>query len=175
MDKSSWSVDVHIQEGIILFKIDTGAEVTAITQETWHRLGEPPLIKPSKALYGPAHQSLDVLGQVTEKLTRGQQSSVESMFVVQGLATNPLGLRAITALQLIHIIQTVDSEHKMVEQFPRVFKGLGSIGKEYHAHQASGKGDSMPRNVPIPKWKRNLIAWNKWESSQRSVLQHPWW
>ena len=77
-------VDIHIQDGTVPFKIDTGAEVTAITQETWHRLGEPPLAKPTTALYGPAHQTLDVLGQVTERLTRGQHSSVVRMFVVEG-------------------------------------------------------------------------------------------
>ena len=85
IEKSSWSVDIHIQDRTVPFKIDTGAEVTAITQETWHRLGEPPLAKPTTALYGPAHQTLDVLGQVTERVTRGQHSSVVRMFVVRGL------------------------------------------------------------------------------------------
>ena len=45
------------------FKMDTGAEVTAINEVTHQLLGEPKLKKPTRVLWGPAHQTLDVVGQ----------------------------------------------------------------------------------------------------------------
>ena len=45
------------------FKMDTGAEVTAINEGTHQLLGEPELRKPTKVLCGLAHQTLDVVGQ----------------------------------------------------------------------------------------------------------------
>ena len=43
--------------------MDTGAEVTAISGDTYESLGRPQLGKPNKVLYGPAHQTLNVIGQ----------------------------------------------------------------------------------------------------------------
>ena len=44
------------------FKLDTGAEVTAVSKETWQILGKPALQPPNKHLLGPAQQPLAVLG-----------------------------------------------------------------------------------------------------------------
>ena len=51
------------------FKLDTGAQVTAISEEAYKKLQVGPLKKPSKILYGPvpARQMLDVIGQFGAK------------------------------------------------------------------------------------------------------------
>ena len=61
----------------VMFKVDTGAEVTVISQETHKSLGRftKPLEKPSKKLYGPARQPHNSLGQFSAKLTHGQNTS----------------------------------------------------------------------------------------------------
>lgn len=51
--------------------MDTGAEVTAIQKATYQLLGKPELKNPSKTLYGPAHQTLNVLGQFSVWLKYG--------------------------------------------------------------------------------------------------------
>ena len=48
------------------FKLDTGAEVTAISDNTYRSLEEEILVKPTKTLYGPGHNPLEVLGQLTK-------------------------------------------------------------------------------------------------------------
>ena len=48
----------------IRLKIDTGAEVTAISEETFQQIGGASLQRPRNVLYGPARHTLDVLGQL---------------------------------------------------------------------------------------------------------------
>ena len=52
-----WNTDLFINGKTVTFKIDTGAEVTAISKETWEKLGEPDLQSSNKLLHeGPATQ-----------------------------------------------------------------------------------------------------------------------
>ena len=67
----------------VRFKLDTGAEVIAISQDTHRLLGDPKLLRPTKILRGPSHQPLEVLGQFkgeliakTEQPNRLSMSSV---------------------------------------------------------------------------------------------------
>ena len=91
----------------LTFKLDTGAEVTVITEEAHRMLEMPKLQKPSKALYGPTSTALRTLGQFTSTLSVNKKTSEETIFVVQGLKTNLLGLPAITSLQLEHVDDTL--------------------------------------------------------------------
>ena len=61
--QSSWNTTLQVREKEIRFKIDTGAEVTAISEETFRQLGGASLQRPRNVLYGPARHTLDVLGQ----------------------------------------------------------------------------------------------------------------
>ena len=62
---STWKSTVRVNGVEIQFKLDTVAEVTAICERSYRRLGlQRKLQRPSKALSGPAAQSLTVLGQL---------------------------------------------------------------------------------------------------------------
>ena len=52
----------------VRFKLDTGAEVKAISQEIHRLLGNPELLRPTKILRGPSHQPHEVLGQFKGEL-----------------------------------------------------------------------------------------------------------
>lgn len=107
--ESSWTISLLLGNREVPFKLDTGAEVTAITKEAYKNLGDVKLQSPTKALYGPSCQSLKVLGQFTRMLTHQQHSSSQTIFVVCGLKTNLLGLPAITSLQLLHRVNATHS------------------------------------------------------------------
>ena len=153
-EEASWSVDIRLKRQIVTFKMDTGAEVTAINEGTHQLLGEPELRKPTKVLWGPAHQTLDVVGQFMGWLKYRKRSARQSVYVVKGLKTNLLGLRAITALQLACRIDAVNTEEPdIVKRFPQVFEGLETIGEEYRIKlrdNATPYSLYVPRNVPIP-------------------------
>ena len=87
-----WTTPLLLGKQDIVFKLDTGAEVTAISEAAYKTLGKMSLQAPSKALYAPTCQSLKVLGQFTGTLTHRQHSVSQPIFVVRGLKTNLLGL-----------------------------------------------------------------------------------
>ena len=82
-DKSSaWTVRIRLEEEEFPFKMDTGAEVTVISEDTYDALQRPTLDKPSRVLYGPARQPLDVLGQFRGNMTQGPSQHLENIYVV---------------------------------------------------------------------------------------------
>ena len=106
--ESLWMTQLLLNEVKISVKLDTGAEVTAISEETYRRLGRPDLQLPSKALFGPARETLDVVGQFTATLRWQNQTSQQVVFVIRGLRNILLGLSAIISLQLLYRVNSVD-------------------------------------------------------------------
>ena len=64
---TTWKATVKVSTLPTVFKLDTGAEVTAVSEEVSQTL-QKTLQKPSRLLYGPSCQCLDVLGQFEETL-----------------------------------------------------------------------------------------------------------
>ena len=77
-------VDLEVKGHIIPFKLDTGAEVTAITEDCHKPIGQPKLTNPSRILCGPARQWLDVVGQFEARLTKGEcaTNGIDSLLCV---------------------------------------------------------------------------------------------
>ena len=80
-----------------IYKIDSSAEVTAVSKETYQQLRAPILSTPGKKLFGPSPPALEVLGCFKKKLSDKEKSS-QVIYVIKWLKTNLLGLAAITAL-----------------------------------------------------------------------------
>ena len=70
------------------FKLDTEAEVTAISDSLYRHLR-----KPTKFHYGPGRQTLNVLGQFETTLKHHQNTSLQVVYVIRGLKNKLLGLR----------------------------------------------------------------------------------
>ena len=132
---SSWFANISVLglSRTIRFKLDTGAEVTAISQKTYNNLPRIPLQKPSRALLGPSQTPLRVLGQF-ETTIGHKKSSPQIIFVIKGLKNNLLGLPAIISLGLVSKSDSItlnDYTSKIHATFPILFKGLGNLGEEY--------------------------------------------
>ena len=146
--QSSWTTTLQVRGRVIRFKIDTGAEVTGISEETFRQLGGASLQRPCKVLYGPARHTLDVLGQFMTTQRHEQRSSLQPVFVVRRLKNNLLGLLAIVALQLIHRVSSVKTEDNIRKMFPKVFSGLGMLGEPY---QIKLKEGALPHSIYAPR------------------------
>ena len=148
-----WICHINVNNIPTAFKIDTGAEVTAISEETFCLLNSE-LNKPSKALQGPDRKPLSALGSVTVSLKHEDRHTTQEVFIIKGLNHNLLGLPAIEALQLGAMVHSVQDETALVkEKFPLLFNGLGSISTEYTIQlkpNATSYALSTVRNVPIP-------------------------
>ena len=152
--QTAWRVKIRVGSQDTTFKIDTGAEVTAVSEESFRKLKGKDLKEPSRLLYGPGRQPLNVLGHFTESLHYKQKSSVQKIFVVKGLRTNLLGLPAITSLDLAaRVDTTIDYSSLVKESFPNIFQGLGNLGEPYEIQL---KPDAKlwalytPRTIPLP-------------------------
>ena len=65
-----WAITIQMQVKPIVVKVDTGAEVTAISDATWKSLNiAKPLEETGVSLYGPDHTHLEILGKVNLTLT----------------------------------------------------------------------------------------------------------
>ena len=62
-DTNFWTANVNVNNVTVSFKVDTGAEVTAISEETLKVLGSPVVAKPTRKLCGPNGQPLSLASQ----------------------------------------------------------------------------------------------------------------
>ena len=67
--QTQWLTQFSVNDLPVTFKIDTGAEVSAISEATFNQLCNVTIRKTTKRLYGPAMSPLTVLGQFTAILT----------------------------------------------------------------------------------------------------------
>ena len=119
---STWRCTVNLNGMDTQFKLDTGAEVTAVSEWTYKSLGlKGRLQAPSKALYGPSNKSLRVLDQFEGELRYKERSSREVIFIARGLKNDLLGLPALMALQLVQKLEaTYSSPSDVRQEFPSV-------------------------------------------------------
>lgn len=120
---SSWTTTITLAQQQVTFKLDTGAAITAITEQTYAKLGKPPVSPPTKVLCGPTQYGLDVHRVFTGRFTSRDKMATGDVYVVKGLKT---GLPIITALHLVEKLCSADLRDitEVKTQFPKVFSGL---------------------------------------------------
>ena len=136
------------------FKLDTGAEVTAVSEETFKNISKTTkLIPPGKVLNGPSGSTLQVSGEFEGTIQYRDRQSKQTVYVVRNLKTNLLGLPAITDLNLAVRMDGISTTQDILEKYSSLFQGLGNLGEPY---QIKLKEDAKPyalftaRNVPLP-------------------------
>ena len=102
-DESSdpWTITLSLNEQRVLFKIDTGADVTAIPEAKYDEAQDGPLQKSNRTLKGPNGQNLIVKELINAKLRRDQSEMEEKIYIVKGLQNALVGRPAIQALNLV--------------------------------------------------------------------------
>lgn len=151
---TEWMETLSLNGEPVTFKLDTGAAVTAIPQEIFKVERDGPLTKPSKVLYGPGNNVLEVQGCFKSTMSAKGNSAAQEVYVVTGLSKPLLGLPAIEALHLVQRIEEVrDTPDDYKAAYPTVFRGLGCLKESY---TIALEGDaipfalSTPRRIPIP-------------------------
>ena len=153
LNDKQWRVTVLVENNSVSFKVDTGAKVTALSEIAFQSFTNPvpKLQKSTKILRGPNCTPLEVIGEVTMKLTYKGKSCNHRIFVIRNLQNNLLGLPAIKALEVIFGINAI--EQNIPDKYPTLFSGLGTFKGEYTIKlKPDAKPFSLytPRNVPLP-------------------------
>ena len=135
-----WEVKVTVDKTVIKFKVDTGAEVTVISEAMWKTMNlSEPLQKPSLSLCGPDHTPLKVLGEVLLSLTYKGRCCTQPVYIVKNMTNNLLGYPAIKALNLLSHVESV--YENVLLHYPLLFNGLGTF---VHEHKIQLKPNSKP-------------------------------
>ena len=82
---TTWMTTINLDGVPVTFKMDTGAEVTAISDKAYKELSESQLSKPNKILYGPSQRPLPVVGQFRGTFTHKGKSVTGQVYVIKGL------------------------------------------------------------------------------------------
>jgi len=113
----------------MVFKLDTGAAVTAIPASLKHCV--PNIMKSNKILKGAGNNNLTVLGYAEVTISNNKSTIKENVYVVDNLTTPLLGKPAITNLGLISFVDSVGTTQKdWFLSYPNLFKGLGTMDNE---------------------------------------------
>ena len=126
-----WFSTVQKLRTPLSFKLDTRAEVTAISKSVFKTLPQVELRPTNRALYGPNRKCLSVLGQFEGILLHSDQTSLQTVYVVKGLGNNFLELPTIQALHLVSRVDETISHSEVKKTFPHLFIGLGNLGDPY--------------------------------------------
>ena len=81
-EKYAWEVTLEVQGNPVIFKfkVDTGAEVTALSESAWNSLDlNLPLSEAEISLFGPDRSKLKVLGMATVLLVHKTNSCTQSI------------------------------------------------------------------------------------------------
>ena len=137
---SAWFSSLDVEGTLVKFKLDTGAEVNVLPSRIYSELkNKPPLTKTNAVLSSYGEFQVKPQGKVNlECSVPGLRETLQ--FYVASVESPPiLGLQACQNLNLVKKIDSVVTGSQVpltkadiVNDYPDVFKGLGSIDGTYH-------------------------------------------
>ena len=148
----SWNITLSLNNKLVDFCIDTGAEVTVVPETVYELLGRPQPIPIDRQLKGPSSNSLRVKCQFIGTFQKGNLTVDQSVYVVENLHKPLLGRPTIEALKLLTRIGSVDKQSP-ISRFQHLFEGLGRLKEPYTIklmEDAKPYTLFTPRRVPIP-------------------------
>ncbi|XP_065196547.1 uncharacterized protein K02A2.6-like [Sycon ciliatum] len=107
----AWSVSLPVCSTNLIFKIDTGADVSCITHSTYQNLVQRPVLTPSTTkLLGPSGAPLSIKGQFTaDTMHKSELFSMEIVVIDGPGSTNLLSRRDCLRLRLIQRLDAAES------------------------------------------------------------------
>lgn len=151
-----WMADIIVKGRKVTFKIDTGADVSAIPEHVLAGiiLKDRKLGRVQKSLYGPGGTKLYVTGVTTETLTYKERNTTEKLFVVKDLQVALLSRAASLRLKLVARLDSISIGLDTVKSaYPKLCDGLGRVQKPYTIKlkpDAKPFSLKVPRRVPLP-------------------------
>ena len=103
-----WTVKLKLQWKPVALYIDSGAEVTVITERVWRSVGRPQMEPSDRTLRGPDSSVIPTAGKFVGTFTLGDRTANTDVYVAKRLTKSLLGRSAILNLKLITRIAAVD-------------------------------------------------------------------
>ncbi len=136
-DKAEWIVPLTVNETIIPFKLDTGAQVNLLSMDDYRTLKVKNKIHSTKIkVTGYTGEDVPVKGSCLVTLKHKGQLLKTHMLIVEKSVQPILGLSTCEKLDLVRRVFVVTSQFKanetsFMEEYKDVFEGLGCLPGEY--------------------------------------------
>ena len=124
INENPWIVTLQMNNTLVKFYIDTGAEVTVINDSVHKKVGSPSLNQSDQTLHGPSNQSLLVKGNFLAQFQYGGITEEQNCYVVTDLSRPLLGHPAIEQLARV---QTVQETSTPIQKFPKLFTATRTV------------------------------------------------
>ena len=107
---NQWITDINVNNTIISFKIDSGADITVISHTAYKKAKPKEISKPTrKTLMGPCKHKLNCVGTFCAQLCHKNNKTTKEIFVVKGLERSLLRRMAAQRLNLINRVNIINS------------------------------------------------------------------
>ena len=146
--KGDWQTTIMVNEHLVTFKIDTGAQCNVLSKETYDRICQRPLRKSRAKLVAFGGHRMNSLGK-TIILCEHKNKYIAVEFEVLSKVSNVLGLKTSTEMKLIKRIETVTNDP--LNEYADTFSSLGCITDITHHI----KVDPTCKPVVHPPRKKN--------------------
>ena len=129
---SAFSTKLPLNNTLVQFKIDTGADVSIIPDTLYSVREHGPLQKSDKVLTHAGGTQLECTGRFTGKINYNGKAADQEIYVVRGAERALLGKPAIKAFDLVHVVHALNADASTPQhRHPKLFAGLGKIPGEY--------------------------------------------
>lgn len=139
-----WVVNLKMGGSPVTFKIDTGADVTVMSERVWQQMAEPPPLSETKTQLTSPGGELQSVGEfLATTEVKGVEHTVRVIVIKGALASNLLGRDAAIQMGLVARLQEVSNDNKVgLMKTKPVSIQLKEGAEPFCLHTA--------RNVPLP-------------------------
>ena len=119
--KTPWTATISVNGKPLLFKLDSGADVSVIPRHNFLELSQARLQPTTRVLLGPCKYRMNCKGVFRARLTNELKSIEEDIYVVEDLARPLLGRNAAANLKLISRVCELTSDDykaKVMHEYP---------------------------------------------------------
>jgi transposase InsO family protein len=169
----SWTKAICVDDSEIVFKVDTGADVSVLPYSVYRKsLSDKPIFPVNSKLRGPCGNNLEVLGAIKCKLSYNGTQITTELYVVKA-STALLSREDSVRLKIVQLIGSVES-------YSELFKGLGTMPDPYKIKLREGAKPfavTTPRRISLPlmpKVKNELERLEKLEIIRKVEEPTPW-
>ena len=100
----AWKVKLHVNNNAMEFKIDSGADVSIISPQTFRKMSPQPKLKNSNIQLYSVGRKLNCIGAFRAKITWKKKTHLTTMYVIDGVCRNNLLSRSTSeALGLVRL------------------------------------------------------------------------
>jgi hypothetical protein len=115
-DEEPWNVYLKLCDKVVTFKIDTGADTSVISEDTFRKLNSPGPLEKAEPLFGPGGGRLQCLGKFSAETTHKDIHYSFPVHVIRG-NSHLLGISTASTMGLILKVNNVQSNIPVFGKF----------------------------------------------------------